>query len=65
MDPKEYEKLRAKRATELRDDIPNGAGEIRVVSTPLPLVRAGQEYLRRQREQVNVGNTGRPQLQPD
>jgi len=36
---------------------PSHASEIRIVSVPPNLVRAGQEYLRRQREQTSLGHT--------
>jgi hypothetical protein len=63
--PQEYEASRLQRATQLRNEIPNGPNEIRVVSTPPTLVRAGQEYLRRQRENVSVENTRCPPLRVD
>jgi hypothetical protein len=47
----DYQNSRLQRAEEMRSEVPNRANEVRVISTPPALVRAGQEYLRRQRDQ--------------
>lgn len=52
MNLKEYEALRSQRGTELRNEVPNVASDLRIISAPVGLVRAGQEYLKRQREQA-------------
>jgi hypothetical protein len=53
MDPKEYAQLRAERTERLKAELPTAAADIRLVSTPARLVRPAQQYLRKQREQMN------------
>jgi hypothetical protein len=55
--PQEYEVSRLQRTAQLRNEVPNGPNEIRIISTPPQLVRAGQEYLRRQRQQLCSAET--------
>lgn len=52
MNPRKYEESRSRRAIELKNEVPRSASDICIVSAPVGLVQAGQEYLRRQRGQA-------------
>lgn len=58
MDPQKYADSRLQRQRQLKNDVPNAASDIRVVSTPLTLVRPAQEYLKQQRTQTSSESSG-------
>jgi hypothetical protein len=49
MNPFQYAQARLRRQQQLKNDVPNTASDVRVISTPLTIVRPAQEYLQEQR----------------